>query len=186
MNFWNYKHKNIKNNDRIDLVIKMKEIMNQEQISRTLKRMTHEIIERNADLSQLILIGIKKKGYPIAVAIQHTLKRFADIDIPLFGLDITPYRDDVKEVNITDKLDLDAYDKHVILVDDVLFTGRSVRAAMDAINDYGRPSQIQLAILVDRGHRELPIRADYIGKNIPTALNEKVVVESDLTSVKIV
>ena len=164
----------------------MKEIMNQEQISRTLKRMTHEIIERQSDLSNLVLIGIKKKGYPIALEIQKNLKRFADVDVPLFGLDITPYRDDVKGMNLPDKLNLNAFDKHVILIDDVLFTGRSVRAAMDAINDYGRPSQIQLAILIDRGHRELPIRADYIGKNIPTAFDEKVVVEPDLSSVQIV
>ncbi len=168
------------------MVIKMKEIMSKEQISRTLKRMTHEIIERHADLEHIVLIGIQKKGYPIAVAIQQNLKRFADIDVPLFGLDITPYRDDVKGMNIPDKLDLDAFDKEVIIIDDVLFTGRSVRAAMDAINDYGRPRQIQLAILIDRGHRELPIRADYIGKNIPTARDEKVVVEPDLAGVKIV
>ncbi len=168
------------------MVINMKEIMNEEQISRTLKRMTHEIIEHHADLSEIVLIGIQKKGYPIALAIQKNLKRFADVDVPLFGLDITPYRDDVKGMNIPKKLNFNAYDKHVILIDDVLFTGRSVRAAMDAINDYGRPSQIRLAILIDRGHRELPIRADYIGKNIPTSKDEKVVVEPDLTSVKIV
>lgn len=164
----------------------MKEIMNKEQISRTLKRMTHEIIERNANLADIVLIGIQKKGYPIAEAIQNNLKRFADLDIPLFGLDITPYRDDVKGMNIPNKLNLNVFNKRVILIDDVLFTGRSVRAAMDAINDYGRPSQIQLAILIDRGHRELPIRADYIGKNIPTAKDEKVRVEADLEGVKIV
>lgn len=160
--------------------------MNQEQISRTLKRMTHEIIERQAELSNIVLIGIEKKGYPIAVEIQKNLKRFADVDVPLFGLDITPYRDDIKGTVLPDKLDMNTYDKHVILIDDVLFTGRSVRAAMDAINDYGRPRQIQLAILIDRGHRELPIRADYIGKNIPTSAEEKVMVEPDLFSVKIV
>ena len=164
----------------------MKEIMSQEQISRTLKRMTHEIIERQKDLSMVVLIGIQKKGYPVALEIQKNLKRFADIDVPLFGLDITPYRDDVKDMNIPVQLDFSAFGKHIILVDDVLFTGRSVRAAMDAINDYGRPSQIQLAILIDRGHRELPIRADYIGKNIPTAKEEKVIVEPNLSSVKIV
>lgn len=168
------------------MVIDMKEIMNQEQISRTLKRMTHEIIERQSDLSLLVLVGILNKGYPVALEIQKNLKRFADVDVPLYGLDITPYRDDVKTASKPEKLSFDAANKHVILIDDVLFTGRSVRAAMDAINDYGRPSQIRLAILVDRGHRELPIRADYIGKNIPTSHDEKVVVESDLSSVKIV
>ncbi len=164
----------------------MKEIMNEEQISRTLKRMTHEIIEHQPNLDQVVLIGIQKKGLPIANEIQKNLKRFADVDVPLFGLDITPYRDDVKGMNIPDKLNLNVFNKHVILVDDVLFTGRSVRAAMDAINDYGRPSQIQLAILIDRGHRELPIRADYIGKNIPTSKDEKVVMEVDLKGVKII
>ena len=164
----------------------MKEIMNQEQVSRTLKRMTHEIIERHQDLDHIILIGIEKKGLPIAKMIQKNLKRFADIDVPLFGLDITPYRDDINVENQPIKLQFDVQDRCVILIDDVLYTGRSVRAAMDAINDYGRPSKIELAILIDRGHRELPIRADYIGKNIPTARHEKVVVEPDLMGVKIV
>ncbi|MDX9691462.1 MAG: bifunctional pyr operon transcriptional regulator/uracil phosphoribosyltransferase PyrR [Acholeplasmataceae bacterium] len=155
----------------------MKEIMNQEQISRTLKRMTHEIIERNQELSDVVLVGIMKKGFPIAQILKENLKRFAEIDIPVFGIDITNYRDDLEVKKNIQLQAIDVKDKNVILVDDVLYTGRSVRAAMDAIADQGRPKQIQLAILIDRGHRELPIRADYIGKNIPTSRNEKVIVD---------
>ena len=158
----------------------MKEIMDQGQISRTLKRMTHEIIERNANLKDLVLVGIKQKGVPVAKRLVENLKRFADIDVPLFELDITNHRDDDKKTDIqTLSSSMNLTQKNVIIVDDVLFTGRSVRAAMDAITDLGRPSKIQLAILIDRGHRELPIRADYIGKNIPTSYLEKVIVDWD-------
>ncbi len=158
----------------------MKVIMDQGQISRTLKRMTHEIIERNANLNDLVLVGIKQKGVPVAKRLVENLKRFSDVDVPLFELDITNHRDDDKKTDkqtLTSKIDLTQ--KNVIIVDDVLYTGRSVRAAMDAITDLGRPSKIQLAILIDRGHRELPIRADYIGKNIPTSYLEKVIVDWD-------
>ncbi|CCV64870.1 Bifunctional protein pyrR Pyrimidine operon regulatory protein Uracil phosphoribosyltransferase (UPRTase) [Alteracholeplasma palmae J233] len=154
----------------------MKEILNSEQLSRTLKRMTHEIIERNNDLEEIVLVGIMKKGLPIAEIIKENLKRFADVDITVFGIDITAYRDDMTDV-ITNKEKLEVANKNVILVDDVLFTGRSVRAAMDALVDMARPSKVQLAVLVDRGHRELPIRADYVGKNIPTSKEEKVIVD---------
>lgn len=153
--------------------------MNTEQLSRTIKRMTHEIIERNQDLNDIVFVGILKKGYPIAQMLKDNLKRFADVDVPLFPIDIHAYRDDLAN-KITPKIqDLMVHEKNVILVDDVLFTGRSVRAAMDALSDHGRPKQIQLAIVIDRGHRELPIRADYIGKNIPTSRQEKVVVDID-------
>jgi pyrimidine operon attenuation protein/uracil phosphoribosyltransferase len=155
----------------------MKEIMNKEQISRTLKRMTHEIIERNQNLSNIVLVGIMKKGYPIALALRDNLKSFADIDVMVFPLDISSYRDDVTQKEEKKDQKLQIQDKIVILVDDVLYTGRSVRAAMDALSDHGRPNQVQLAILIDRGHRELPIRADYIGKNIPTSRLEKVLVD---------
>ena len=161
----------------------MKEIMNQEQLGRTLKRMTHEIIERNQNLNQIVLVGILKKGLPIATILRDNLKKFADIDVPVFGLDILPYRDDEKKKDQKIVQYIDIQDKRVILVDDVLYTGRSVRAAMDALLDIGRPSHIQLAILIDRGHRELPIRADFIGKNIPTSHREKVVVDIDRKSV---
>ena len=157
----------------------MKEIMNQEQLGRTLKRMTHEIIERNQNLNQIVLVGILKKGLPIATILRDNLKKFADIDVPVFGLDILPYRDDDKKKDQKIVQYIDIQDKRVILVDDVLYTGRSVRAAMDALLDIGRPSHIQLAILIDRGHRELPIRADFIGKNIPTSHREKVVVDME-------
>lgn len=157
----------------------MKEIMNQEQLSRTLKRMTHEIIERNQNLSQIVLVGILNKGLPIASILKENLKRFADVDVPVYGLNILPYRDDEKKLDQQTFQKIDIHDKRVILVDDVLYTGRSVRAAMDALLDMGRPTQIQLAILIDRGHRELPIRADFIGKNIPTSHREKVVVDME-------
>jgi pyrimidine operon attenuation protein/uracil phosphoribosyltransferase len=157
----------------------MKELMNSEQLSRTIKRMTHEIIERNQDLNDIVFVGILKKGYPIAQMLKDNLKRFADVDVPLFPIDIHAYRDDLANKIIPKTQDLLIHEKNVILVDDVLFTGRSVRAAMDALSDHGRPKQIQLAIVIDRGHRELTIRADYIGKNIPTSRQEKVVVDID-------
>lgn len=161
----------------------MKEIMNAEQLLRTIKRMTHEIIERNQDLKEIVFVGILKKGYPIANMLKENLKRFADIDVPLFPIDIHAYRDDINEKVMPLAQDIDIHDKNIILVDDVLYTGRSVRAAMDALSDHGRPKQIQLAILIDRGHRELPIRADYIGKNIPTSRSEKVIVDIEKMNV---
>jgi len=155
----------------------MKEIMNQEQLSRTLKRMTHEIIERTQNLEDIVIVGIMKKGLPIAHILKDNLKRFSDVDVPVFGLDILAYRDDIEAKDYPKSQDIDCRDKQVILVDDVLYTGRSVRAAMDALSDHGRPKQIQLAIVIDRGHRELPIRADFIGKNIPTSKHERVIVD---------
>ncbi len=154
--------------------------MNKEQISRTLKRMTHEIIERNNKLEDIVLLGVKHKGVPIAERLAENFFRFADVKIPVLELDITKYRDDLKaQKNAIDQKMFHLENKNIIIVDDVLYTGRTVRAAMDAIINMGRPSKIQLAILIDRGHRELPIRADYIGKNIPTSYDEKVVVEWD-------
>lgn len=155
----------------------MKQLLNQEQLSRILRRMTHEIIERNADLSEIILVGILKKGYPIALFLKENLKQFAEVDVEIYPIDITMHRDDHVSKGPVISNALNVNGKHVILVDDVLYTGRTVRAAMDALNDFGRPKSIQLAVLIDRGHRELPIRADYIGKNIPTSKNEKVLVD---------
>lgn len=155
----------------------MKEIMNQDQLSRTLKRMTHEIIEKNNDLKSVVLLGILKKGYPLAKILQKNLKDFADIDVLTYPIDIKAYRDDIDRQLDKRNQGFDLSHKTIIIVDDVLYTGRSVRAAMDAINDHGRPEKIELAILIDRGHRQLPIRADFIGKNIPTSTNEKVVVD---------
>lgn len=155
----------------------MKQLLNQEQLSRILKRMTHEIIERNADLNEIVLVGILRKGYPIALFLKENLKLFAGVEVELYPIDITMHRDDnIKKAPVFNN-SLNVNGKHVILVDDVLYTGRTVRAAMDALNDFGRPRSIQLAVLIDRGHRELPIRADYIGKNIPTSKNEKVLVD---------
>lgn len=164
----------------------MKEVMNKEQITRTLKRIAHEIIEQNNDLNNIVLMGILQKGLPIGEILRNNLKQFANIDVPLIGLDIKAFRDDKKTNEQIEKIDFDLNNKNIILVDDVLFTGRSVRAAMDAINYYGRPSKIELAILVDRGHRELPIRADYIGKNIPTSKDEKIFVDTNNLTVYIV
>ncbi len=161
----------------------MKEIMNAEQLNRTLKRMTHEIIERNQDLSDIVLVGIMKKGYPVAQMLKDNLKRFSEVDVPVYPIDILAYRDDLSDKPRPSLQTIEIHDKNVILVDDVLYTGRSVRAAMDALSDHGRPKQIQLAILIDRGHRELPIRADYIGKNIPTSRVEKVIVDLKSMSV---
>ncbi|MFA5560219.1 MAG: bifunctional pyr operon transcriptional regulator/uracil phosphoribosyltransferase PyrR [Acholeplasmataceae bacterium] len=156
----------------------MKEIMNSEQLSRTLKRMTHEIIEKNIDLANIVLVGILNKGLPVAKKIAENIKAFENMDIPVYGLDITDYRDDHQnKTESKTKQELIVHEKTVVLVDDVLYTGRSARAAMDALNDYGRPNKIELAIIVDRGHRELPIRADYVGKNIPTNRKEKVIVD---------
>lgn len=164
----------------------MKIIMNQDQLSRTLKRMTHEIIERNTDLESIVLLGILKKGYPLAKMIQKNLIEFGNIEVKTYPIDIKAYRDDIQDSlnKVNQGFDLDR--KTVIIVDDVLYTGRTVRAAMDAINVHGRPNKIELAILIDRGHRELPIRADFIGKNIPTSKDEKVVVdlEKQLVAIK--
>ena len=154
----------------------MRELIGREKMVRTIRRISHEIIERNGDLSDLVFLGIERNGVPMAKMIQENLKKFEEIEVPTYNLDISGYRDD-KEVTDFNKLDVDLTSKTVIVVDDVLFTGRTVRASMDAIIDLGRPNKIQLAVLVDRGHRELPIRADYVGKNVPTNINELVDVD---------
>ena len=155
----------------------MKTIIDSEQFGRTLKRMTHEIIERNEDLSKIVLVGIERKGTPIAKEIKRLIKVFEDEDIVLDTIDISSHRDDEKRVESKEeiKFTADINGKVVILVDDVLYTGRSVRAAMDALMEIGRPAKIELAVFIDRGHRELPIRADFIGKSVPTSKNELVV-----------
>ncbi len=155
----------------------MKTIIDSEQFGRTLKRMTHEIIERNEDLSKIVLVGIERKGTPIAKEIKRLIKVFEDEDITFDTIDISSHRDDEKRVESKEeiKFTADINGKVVILVDDVLYTGRSVRAAMDALMDIGRPAKIELAVFIDRGHRELPIRADFIGKSVPTSKNELIV-----------
>ena len=165
----------------------MKTILEFEQFTRTLKRMTHEIIERNDNLNDVVLVGILSKGLPIANHLAQMIDFLEGVKVPVESIDIKPHRDDdKKDLSVTLDLKTNVTGKTVILVDDVLFTGRSVRAAMDAIMDFGRPSKIKLAILIDRGHRELPIRADYVGKNVPTSRSEKVVVDFNNRQVHII
>lgn len=154
----------------------MRELFDKEKMIRTIRRISHEIIERNGDLQDLVLLGVLRNGVPMAKMIQDNIKTFEEIDVPTYNLDISGYRDD-KEVTSFSKLDINLASKTVVVVDDVLFTGRTVRASMDAVIDLGRPNKIQLAVLVDRGHRELPIRADYVGKNVPTNRNETIDVD---------
>lgn len=163
---------------------KKTEILDQAAINRALTRIAHEILEKNKGGEDLVLVGIKTRGVPISRRIQEKINQIEDTTVPIGEIDITLYRDDLKKVTTNEDPELketnitgDLTGKKVILVDDVLYTGRTVRAAMDAVMDLGRPSQIQLGVLVDRGHRELPIRADYVGKNIPTSDEEIIVVE---------
>ena len=163
-------------------MVKNKVIHNREQIEKSLKRIAHEILEKNTEVYDLVLIGIKKRGVTLARRLSECLKEVEKIDVPIGELDITLYRDDLSEISsqpILRKTEVPfaVKGKKVILVDDVLYTGRTIRAALDAIIDLGRPCSIQLAVLLDRGHRELPIRADYVGKNIPTSRGELVEVK---------
>ena len=154
-------------------------VMDAAAIQRALRRIAHEIVERNPDLNQIILAGIPSRGNEIARRIAETISTIEKAPIAVGTIDVAMHRDDVGTrtelpvVRASD-LPLPLETKTVIIVDDVLFTGRTVRAAMDAITSFGRPARIQLAVLIDRGHRELPIRADYVGKNLPTAPDEKV------------
>lgn len=159
-------------------------VLDDAAMNRALTRIAHEILERNKGGEHIVLVGIKTRGIPLAERLQAKIKQIESITVPIGELDITMYRDDLQKKTeeaeiISNSIDLELVNKTVILVDDVLYTGRTVRAAMDAIMDSGRPAQIQLAVLVDRGHRELPIRADYVGKNIPTSMKEIIVVHLD-------
>lgn len=156
-------------------------LLDDKAIKRSLIRISHEIIERNKGVENVVLVGIKRRGYPIAQRIAQTIKKIEGVDVPVGSVDITFYRDDLTHKDETPKVEgihigVDIQDKIVILVDDVLFTCRTVRAAIDALIDAGRPGAVQLAVLIDRGHKELPIRADYVGKNIPTSKTEKIAV----------
>ncbi|MDF7626881.1 bifunctional pyr operon transcriptional regulator/uracil phosphoribosyltransferase PyrR [Leuconostocaceae bacterium ESL0723] len=155
-----------------------KEVLDQASLQRALTRITYEILERNKGGQGLILVGIKTRGEFLAHRIANRLEQLENVEIPVMALDITSYRDDVLDASDQVLLDSDdginIVDKNIVIVDDVLFTGRTIRAALDALIHIGRPKSISLAVLVDRGHRELPIRADFVGKNIPTAQNEKI------------
>jgi pyrimidine operon attenuation protein / uracil phosphoribosyltransferase len=163
-------------------------LLDEESIRRTLSRIAHEIIERNEDLETVALVGIHTRGVPIAHRLRHLIEERTGEEPGLGQLDITFHRDDVhvragqaprrpQPLARETKLDFELEGRTVILVDDVLYTGRTIRAAIDALLEYGRPERVQLAVLADRGHRELPIRPDYVGKNLPTGRNERVQVE---------
>lgn len=152
----------------------MKVLFNSEDVKRSLTRITYEILENNHDVNNLVLVGIKTRGEFLMQRIAKNIKKFEKIDVDTIALDIDYWRDDSKKSDDLPNIDYDFYNKKVILIDDVLYSGRTVRAAMDAIISKGRPKTIKLAVLIDRGHREFPIRADYVGKNIPTSKNEKV------------
>ena len=160
-----------------------KEVVDAVTMKRALTRISYEIIERNKGIQDIVLVGIKTRGIYIAQRLAERLKQLEDIDVPVGELDITLYRDDVKDMEEPELHSSDVpvsiEGKEVIIVDDVLYTGRTIRAAMDAVMDLGRPRKISLAVLVDRGHRELPIRADYVGKNIPTSKTEEIIVEME-------
>jgi pyrimidine operon attenuation protein/uracil phosphoribosyltransferase len=156
-------------------------VMDADRMSRSLARIAHEILERNRGVEELALVGIRTRGVPLARRLALAIREINRHDVPTGALDITLYRDDlmrhavgpqplVRKTEIAFSID----DRRILLVDDVLYTGRTIRAALDALIDFGRPKAIQLVVLVDRGHRELPIKADYVGKNLPTALSQSV------------
>jgi pyrimidine operon attenuation protein/uracil phosphoribosyltransferase len=163
-------------------------VLDDEQVSRTLSRIAHEIIERNDDLDAVALVGIHTRGVPLAQRLRRLVQERSGVELALGQLDITFHRDDVhvragaaprrpQPIVRDTKLDFELEGRTVILVDDVLYTGRTIRAAIDALIEYGRPDRVQLAVLADRGHRELPIRPDYVGKNLPTARADRIQVE---------
>jgi pyrimidine operon attenuation protein / uracil phosphoribosyltransferase len=156
-------------------------VMDADRMSRSLTRIAHEIVERNRGIGDLALVGIRERGVPLARRIAVELNRISNTDVPTGALDITLYRDDLMRqavgpqplVRSTD-IPFDIDNRVILLVDDVLYTGRTIRAALDALIDFGRPRAIQLVVLIDRGHRELPIKADYVGKNVPTSRRESI------------
>jgi len=156
-----------------------KVILNKEDVRRAITRIAHEIVERNHGCDGIILIGVHTRGVPLAKRIAASIKEFEQAEVPVGDLDISLHRDDLTSLEVQPsmrptKIPDDIEGKRIILVDDVLYTGRSIRAAMDALIDHGRPQSIQLVVLIDRGHREIPIRADFVGKNMPTSRDEEV------------
>ena len=153
-------------------------IMDGQEIQRALSRIAHEVLERNRGVKDLVLVGIHTRGVILSQRLRDNILRFEGTQTPLAELDINLYRDDLQArespVVRPTKFPVDIHGKNVVLVDDVMFSGRTIRAALDALSDLGRPREVQLAILVDRGYRELPIRADFVGKNVPTSLDEEV------------
>jgi pyrimidine operon attenuation protein / uracil phosphoribosyltransferase len=154
-------------------------LLSADDVRRAISRIAHEIVERDRDLSSLAIVGIRSRGDILATRLADAIATHENAKVPLGSLDITLYRDDLTRIGYApvvheSALDFSVDDKVVVLVDDVLFTGRTIRAAMDALVDYGRPRAIRLAVLVDRGHRELPIRADFVGKNVPTKVTDDV------------
>ncbi len=154
-------------------------IMDKEAVRRAISRMAHEILEKNKGSHGLCLVGIRTRGVVLAQRLKEAIKGIENVEVPVGILDITLYRDDLTTIDVQPvvretQIGFDIQDKRLVLTDDVLFTGRTVRAALNALADFGRPSLIQLAVLIDRGHRELPIRADFVGKNIPTSLGQNV------------
>ncbi len=154
-------------------------LMDDAAISRALARIAHEIVERNKGLEGVVVVGIRTRGVPLARRLVGLLEQIEGIEVPCGSLDISHYRDDLSTITerpsvSSSVLDFSVDARRILLVDDVVFTGRTVRAALDALTDMGRPSSVQLAVLVDRGHRELPIRPDYVGKNLPTSIREHI------------
>ena len=156
-------------------------LMDSERMSRSLTRIAHEILERNRGVGDLALVGIRTRGVPIARRLAASLREITGAEVPTGALDITLYRDDLMKTAVgpqpivrRTEIPFSIDGRHIVLVDDVLYTGRTIRAALDALIDFGRPSTIQLVVLVDRGHRELPIKADYVGKNVPTSRRETI------------
>ncbi len=156
-------------------------VVDGQRMGRSLARIAHEIVERNRGVDELAFVGIRTRGVPLAKRLANSLRDITSVEVPVGSLDITLYRDDLMRhavgpqplVRLTD-IPFSIDDRKILLVDDVLFTGRTIRAALDALIDFGRPRVIQLVVMVDRGHRELPIKADYVGKNLPTALTQSV------------
>ena len=160
-------------------IVKKTSIMDADGIRRALIRIAHEITEKNRGVENVALVGIRTRGVPLAARIAEEIQKIENVSVPTDSLDITLYRDDLTTMGYNPvihgtEIDFDVTGKHIVLVDDVLYTGRTIRTALDALIDMGRPKSIQLAVLIDRGHRELPIRADYAGKNVPTSRRETI------------